>query len=96
MSDQPRISVITPVWNGSAYLVPLIESVLQQDYPHYEHIVIDDGSTDEGATVAILQQYKHLRWWSHANKGQYETQNDGLKAATGDIVVIISSDLSLG
>ena len=91
MSD-PLISVITAVYNGAAYLPDLIESVLAQDYPHYEHIIIDDGSTDDGATVAILEQYPHLKWWSHANKGQYATQNDGIEAATGDLVVVIAAD----
>jgi glycosyltransferase involved in cell wall biosynthesis len=88
----PKISVITPVYNAAPYLRALIESVLQQDYPHYEHIIIDDGSTDDGATVRILKEYSHLHWWSHANKGQYATQNDALAAATGDIVSVISAD----
>lgn len=88
----PKISVITPAYNAAPYLRALIESVLQQDYPYYEHIVIDDGSTDDGATVRILEDYSHLRWWSHANRGQYATQNDGLMAARGEIISVISAD----
>lgn len=89
---RPLISIITPVYNGAEYLDELIQSVLQQDYPHIEHIVIDDGSKDSGATVAILKQYPHLRWWSRENKGQYATLNEGLAAATGDVIGIISAD----
>ncbi len=89
---EPLISIITPVYNGSEFLDELILSVQQQDYPHIEHIIIDDGSTDEGATVAILKRYPHLRWWSRENKGQYATLNEGLAAAKGSIVGIISAD----
>lgn len=92
ISEKPLISVITPVYNGAAYLDDLIQSVLQQNYPHLEHIIIDDGSNDEGATVAILKKYPHLRWWSRENKGQYATLNEGLTAAKGDIVAIICAD----
>jgi glycosyltransferase involved in cell wall biosynthesis len=88
----PLISVITPVYNGADYLDELITSVLQQDYKHFEHIIIDDGSSDNGATIAVLKKYPHLRWWSRSNKGQYATINEGLVAASGDILVVISAD----
>ena len=91
-TDRPLISIITAVHNGADYLRPLIDSVLQQDYPNVEHIVIDDGSNDGGATVEILEHYPHLRWWSRENRGQYATQNEGIKAARGEIVGIISAD----
>ena len=92
IGQQPLVSIITPVYNGAEYLDDLIQSVLQQDYPNVEHIIIDDGSTDDGATVAILKRYPHLRWWSRENKGQYATQNEGLAAAQGEIVSVISAD----
>lgn len=92
IGKEPLISIITPVYNGSAYLDELIRSVQQQDYPHIEHIIIDDGSNDDGATVAILKRYPHLRWWSRENKGQYATLNEGLAAAKGEVVGIISAD----
>ncbi|MBI5034844.1 MAG: glycosyltransferase [Chloroflexi bacterium] len=90
--NYPLISIITAVRNGAPYVGALIESVLNQDYSNVEHIVIDDGSNDEGATEAILERYPHLRWWSRENKGQYATQNEGLLAARGDIIGIISAD----
>ena len=86
------VSIITPVYNGAKYLDELIQSVRQQTYPLVEHILIDDGSTDNGATVDILRQYKHLKWWSRENRGQYATMNDGLRTASGDIVCFISAD----
>jgi glycosyltransferase involved in cell wall biosynthesis len=92
MRDYPLISIITAVRNGASYVRYLIESVLNQDYQNFEHIIIDDGSTDNGATVAILQEYSHLRWWSRENKGQYATQNEGIAAAKGDILSVISAD----
>ena len=92
MSFSPLLSVITPVKNGARYLKALIESVRSQDYRNFEHIIIDDGSDDGGATIAILEQYEHLRWWSRENKGPYPTINEGLAAAEGEIVSVICAD----
>lgn len=91
-SNQPLVSIITPVYNGSRYIEELIESVLKQDYPFIEHIIIDDGSTDKGATVEILKRYPHLRWWSRPNKGAYPTINEGLVASSGELVTVICAD----
>ena len=88
----PFVSIVTPVYNGSKYLEELIISVLDQSYTHYEHIIIDDGSNDEGKTVSILRRYSHLRWWSRENKGAYETINEGILSAKGDLVTVICSD----
>lgn len=90
--QQPLVSIITSVRNGAVYLEDTIQSVLRQDYPNIEHIIIDDGSNDEGATVAILKRYPHLRWWSRENRGIYATLNEGFAAATGSILVNISAD----
>ncbi|MBC8506385.1 MAG: glycosyltransferase, partial [Chloroflexi bacterium] len=92
MNAQPLVSIITPVYNGAEYLDELIQSVLEQDYPNIEHLIIDDGSQDDGATVEILQRYPHLRWWSRENKGQYATMNEGLNVARGSIVCFVSAD----
>jgi glycosyltransferase involved in cell wall biosynthesis len=91
-TDQPLVSIITPVYNGAKYLEKLIESVQMQDYHNIEHVIIDDGSTDDDATVAILRKYPHLRWWSRENKGQYATMNEGLETARGELVCFISAD----
>lgn len=95
-TDRPSISVVTAVYNGADFLPELIESVQGQDYPHYEHIIIDDGSTDDGATVAVLERYaqddSRVRWWTRENRGQYATQNEAIHAAKGDYIVVIAAD----
>ena len=90
--DMPLVSVITPAHNAARYLGDLLRSVEQQDYPRIEHIVIDDGSTDDGATKAVLEACPGVRWWSRGNLGQYATLNEGFRAATGDFVTTISAD----
>jgi glycosyltransferase involved in cell wall biosynthesis len=92
MQSIPLISIITPVYNGAEYLDDLIVSVRDQNYPSMEHIIIDDGSNDNGMTVAVLKKYSHLRWWSHENRGQYATMNEGLDAAKGEVVCFVSAD----
>jgi glycosyltransferase involved in cell wall biosynthesis len=87
-----KISVITAVYNGSAFLPALIESILQQDYTNFEHLIINDGSTDDGKTEEVLKGYPHLKWWSTENRGQYAAQNELLDKATGEIVLIICAD----
>ena len=88
----PLVTIITPVYNGADYLEDLINSVQAQDYPNIEHIIIDDGSTDNDATVGILSKYPYIRWWTRPNRGQYATMNEGLYEAKGEIVCFISAD----
>ncbi len=60
---QPLVSVITAVFNGDRYVAGCLESVLQQNYPNIEHIVLDGGSTDR--TVEILRQYDDkIEYWA--------------------------------
>jgi glycosyltransferase involved in cell wall biosynthesis len=92
MQSTPVVSIITPVYNGAAYLDDLIISVRDQDYPSIEHIIIDDGSNDDGATVTVLKKYSHLRWWSRENRGQYATMNEGLDASKGEVLCFVSAD----
>jgi glycosyltransferase involved in cell wall biosynthesis len=87
----PLVSVVTPAYNRARYLVETIDSVLNQDYPRIEHIVLDDGSTDD--TWEILSRYKdRIRWESHANMGETRTVNQGFSMARGDIVAVVNSD----
>lgn len=92
VNNCPLVTIITPVHNGAEYLEDLIRSVLDQGYPNTEHIIIDDGSQDNEATVKILRRYPHLRWWSHANQGQYATMNEGMLAAQGEILCFVNAD----
>jgi glycosyltransferase involved in cell wall biosynthesis len=88
----PKVSIVTPVYNGAQYIEKLIQSVLKQSYPNIEHIIIDDGSQDDGATSRVLKKYPHLRCWERENRGQYATMNEGLDAASGDWICFISAD----
>jgi|GEM_PF-681340 len=85
-------AILTPVYNGSRYLPELIESVRVQDYSHFEHIIINDGSNDGGATVHVLERYPHLHWKSQRNVGEYATFNKLLTETDADIVTFICAD----
>src|SRR4030042_6039451 len=87
----PKISLITPSYNQAGYIRKTIDSVLMQNYPFLEYVVLDGGSTDE--TVEILKHYgKKIRWISKRDKGQSEAINKGLRITTGEIVGFINSD----
>lgn len=64
----PLISVVTPSHNQGPFLERCIQSVLAQDYPHFEHIVYDNRSTDQ--THSILRRYPHVVWTSEPDSGQ--------------------------
>jgi len=86
----PKISIITPSFNQGEFIRDTIESILAQNYPNLEHIVVDGGSTDN--TVEILKSYNHLDWTSEPDNGQTDALNRGLAKATGDIVTWLNSD----
>lgn len=92
--DQPLVSIITPSYQQDKFIEETIESVLSQDYPNLEHIVIDGGSTD--GTVEILKSYDHLgerfRWVSEKDRGQSHAINKGLAMAKGEIIGWLNSD----
>lgn len=85
-----KISIITPTLNQAQFIEETILSVLNQNYPDFEHIVIDGGSKDN--TLDILKKYSHLKWVSEKDKGQSDAINKGFRMATGDIVAWINSD----
>jgi glycosyltransferase involved in cell wall biosynthesis len=87
----PLVSVVIPAYNHGRYLAEAIESVLAQDYPARQVIVIDDGSTDE--TADVLQQYsRRVEAISQANAGQSATINRGWHTARGQILSYLSAD----
>ena len=90
MQSQLKISIITPIYNRVELISEAINSVLDQNYPCFEHIIVDGGSTD--GTLSILSNYPHLRVISEPDKGVYDALNKGIQAATGDIIGLINSD----
>jgi glycosyltransferase involved in cell wall biosynthesis/GT2 family glycosyltransferase len=91
MTERPLVSIVTPSYNQGRYLQRTIESVLAQDYPHIEYIVMDGGSTDE--SLEILKSYGDgLRWVSERDTGQTNAINKGFAQCSGEILAYLNSD----
>lgn len=88
--DHPLFSIITPCFNRAHLLREAIKSVLQQNYAHVEHIVVDGGSTDD--TLRLLDEYPHLRVISEPDEGMYDAINKGLRVAQGRWIGLLNSD----
>ena len=86
----PMISIITPSLNQGRFLARNIRSVLDQEYPNVEHIVMDGGSDDE--TIEILENHPHLIWASEPDRGQAHALNKGFAMARGDLVAELNVD----
>ena len=89
----PRVSVVTPAYNASAYLVQAIDSILSQTFADFELIVVDDASTDQ--TAAILASYQDPRLRvvrNETNQGIVRTRNRGMAMARGEFICPFDAD----
>ena len=88
----PKITIVTPNLNQGKYIEETIKSVLQQNYPNLEYIIMDGGSTDE--SLKIIENYSGelYHWESNRDRGQAHAINKGFKIANGDIVSWLNSD----
>lgn len=90
-SALPLVSIITPTYNMAKYLTETIESVLSQDYPNIEYIVVDGASTD--GSLDILERYQgRLRYFSEPDRGPSDAAWKGFRQARGEIFAWLNAD----
>jgi glycosyltransferase involved in cell wall biosynthesis len=92
--DKPLFSIVTPTFNRETFLSEMIESVIAQTFRRYEHIIVDDGSTDD--TELLIQQFvskdNRIRYIKQENKGRSVARNVGVEAAKGEFICFLDSD----
>ncbi len=89
--EPPLVSIVTPSYNMARYLPATIESVLSQDYPRIEYIVVDGGSTDGSLEILELHQDR-LRWLTGKDKGPSDATHRGFLQARGEIFAWLNAD----
>jgi len=85
-----QISIITPSLNRAKLLNAAIQSVVSQDYPNFEHIIIDGGSTD--GTLEVVRKSSQIKFVCEPDFGMYDALNKGLSLASGDIIGFLNTD----
>src|SRR6266480_1367400 len=88
--DRPLVSVVIPCYNQAHFLGEAIESVMAQTYPHFEVVVVDDGSTDNIA--AVVARYPGVRCFQQGNQGLSAARNTGLRHSIGECLVFLDAD----
>lgn len=94
----PLISVIVPCYNQAQYLPEALQSVLEQSYPHWECIIVNDGSPDNTEEVAKkwVDKDERFKYFGKENSGVCDTRNFGVKQASGEYIVPLDGDDKLG
>jgi len=90
-----KVSVVTPSYNQAAFLAETIESVLDQDYPEIEYVVVDDGSTDESLAIARGYEHRLHGLVAQENRGQVAAINRGFEHTSGELMAYVNSDDTL-
>ena len=92
LSDPPKVSIVTPSFNQGRFLEESIRSVLEQDYPNIEYILVDGGSKDN--SVEVIKKYQdRFAWWvSEKDSVHADALNKGFSHATGEILAWLNSD----
>lgn len=92
MTARPKISLVTPAYNSATYIEATIQSVIKQDYPNLEYVIVDGGSTD--GTVEIIKRYAaHLAdWISEPDEGMYDAIQKGFERTGGEIMAWLNAD----
>lgn len=89
----PAVSIVIPVYNGSNFLADAVESALAQDYPDLEIVVVNDGSSDDGATDRIARSYlPRIRYFEQPNGGVASALNRAIAEARGEYISWLSHD----
>ncbi len=88
--DLPRITIVTPCFNGARYIGEAVESLRRQAYPDLEHIVMDAGSID--GTLALLGGFPDIRVVSEPDEGAHDAMNKGIALARGDVIGFLNTD----
>ncbi len=90
LTHYPKVSVVVASYNGAKTLKACLDSLVRLNYPNYEVILVDDGSTDSTPELASL--YKTIRYYRQTNHGLSVARNTGIQASTGEIVAFTDSD----
>jgi glycosyltransferase involved in cell wall biosynthesis len=88
--ELPSISVVTPCLNAAGTIEECLRSVRDQDYPHFEHVVVDGVSTD--GTLDVVRAADGIRWISEPDEGRPDAANKGVRMSTGEVIGFLNAD----
>jgi glycosyltransferase involved in cell wall biosynthesis len=91
-AGRPVFSIITVTFNAEKHLAQALDSILTQNYPNVELIVVDGGSTDQTLSIIRERETKISYWISEPDKGIYDAMNKGIALATGDFIGFKNAD----